>query len=101
MAKVTLMAGIASLHGKIGDVYYRTMKNGVVVMCKLPQKRRKVASKKQQLQRDRFERINKEVGRIMQDAEQRKAMEILYGKHKKQNELFRSFLYRLIHKMEA
>ena len=34
MAKVTLIAGITSLRGKMGAVYYRTNRNGTVSVCK-------------------------------------------------------------------
>ena len=96
MAKVILMAGIMSLRGKIGKVYYKTLKDGQVLMCRMPKKSPKAPSEAQKRQQERFAEVVKQVGHIMRESEQREAMELLYRKHGKRNELFRSFLFRVI-----
>lgn len=100
MAKVILIAGIQSLHGRLGGVYYRTLKNGQVVMCRMPKKNQnKVISNAQQAQRERFGKIVKKVNEIIRDEKQRKMMEDLYHRYGKKKETFRTFLYHHVNSL--
>ena len=38
MAKVKLIAGIVSVHGKIGSYCYRTYENGTITLSRMPKK---------------------------------------------------------------
>ena len=57
MAKVTLIAGITSLRGKMCAVYYRTNRNGTVSVCKMPKRGKKRVSKPQLTHRELFGKI--------------------------------------------
>lgn len=96
MAKVTFIAGIASLHGKVGDVYYRTTQRGEVVMCRMPRKTTVTASTAQKKQREHFSKVMKQVSNVMRDKEQRAAMEVLYRQYGKRNETFQSFIFKMV-----
>ena len=100
MAKVTMIAGIASIHGKMDKVCFRTLKSGQVIICRLPRKRvQKQVSEAQTSQRERFSMIVKKVNEVMQDATQRGLMEVLYKQYGKRNETLRGFVLRQIDKM--
>jgi hypothetical protein len=102
MAIVNMIAGLEGLHGKMGDVCFRTLKNGTVFMCKLPRKRvRRKASKAQKAQRERFSVVVKKVNEVMQDANQRSLMEVLYKQYGQRNETLRGFVFRQVNKMLA
>lgn len=102
MAKVNMIAGLEGLHGKMGDVCFRTLKNGTVFMCRLPRKRvRKKASEAQKAQRARFCEVVKKVNEVMQDATQRGLMEVLYKQYGHRNETLRGFVFRQVDKMLA
>ena len=95
--KVKLVSGIESMHGKMGNVCFRTLKNGTVIMCRMPRKRAvKKASEAQKKQRERFCVIVKQVNKVMQNAEQRRAMEILYKQYGDKGETLRGFVFRQI-----
>ena len=100
--KVNMIAGLEGLHGKMGNVCFRTLKNGTVFMCRLPRKRvRKKASKAQKAQRERFSVVVKKVNEVMQDANQRELMEALYKQYGQRNETLRGFVFRQVNKMLA
>ena len=100
MAKVDTIAGVVSLHGKMGKVCFRTLKSGQVIMCRLPRKRvQKKASEAQTSQRERFGAIVKKVNAVMQDSTQRGLMEVLYKQYGKRNETLRGFVFRQMDKM--
>ena len=102
MAIVNMIAGLEGLHGKMGDVCFRTLKNGTVFMCRLPRKRvRRKASKAQKAQRERFSVAVKKVNEVMQDANQRSLMEVLYKQYGQRNETLRGFVFRQVNKMLA
>ena len=70
MAKITLMSGIASISGRVGNCCFRTMKaTGKVFMHQVKDERRKVkgerpASEAMVRQRKRFSEIAKMVMRL-------------------------------------
>ena len=100
--KVKLMSGIESMHGKIGNMYFRTLKSGQVIMCRIPRKRVvKKASDAQKTQRERFCVIVKKVNEVLQDANQRGLMEVLYKQYGCKNETLRGFVFRQVNKMLA
>lgn len=80
MAKVKLMSGIASLHGRIGDYCYRTNKNGTVIMSRLPRKSDKEKTEAQKKQQKRFGSVARKVSEVLKDPVQREVMEMLYKK---------------------
>ena len=95
--KVKRVSGIESMHGKIGNVCFRTLKNGTVVMCRMPRKRAvKKASAAQEKQRERFCVVAKKVKEVMQNTEQLRAMEILYKQYGDKGETLRGFVFRQI-----
>ena len=100
--KVKLMSGIESMHGKIGNMCFRTLKSGQVIMCRMPRKRvvRK-ASDAQKTQRERFSLVVKKVNEMMQDSNQRGLMEVLYKQYGRKNETLRGFVFRQVNKMLA
>lgn len=100
--KVKLMSGIESMHGKIGNMCFRTLKSGQVIMCRMPRKRvvRK-ASDAQKTQRERFSLVVKKVNEMMQDSNQRGLMEVLYKQYGDKNETLRGFVFRQVNKMLA
>jgi hypothetical protein len=100
--KVKLMSGIESMHGKIGNMCFRTLKSGQVIMCRMPRKRvvRK-ASDAQKTQRERFSLVVKKVNEMMQDSNQRGLMEVLYKQYGHKNETLRGFVFRQVNKMLA
>jgi hypothetical protein len=98
--KIELCIGILSMHGKIGKVYFRTMKNGTVVMCRMPRKAKaKTVSESQQKHRERFSIVVKKVNEVMKDAEQRGAMEVLYKQYGNKHETLRGFVFRHINNL--
>ncbi len=101
MAKVKLMAGIESLHGKMGKYYYRTYKNGTIVLSRLPQKRKKIASEGQKKQQERFGSVARKVNEIMKDPMQREVMEKMWNKLGRKNETLRGFVFRQINALYA
>ena len=98
--KVELMSGIRSMHGKMGNMCFRTLKSGQVIMCKMPRKRvvRK-ASDAQKTQRERFSMVVKKVNEVLQDANQRGLMEVLYKQYGHRDETLRGFVFRQVNKM--
>lgn len=98
MAKVILMAGIISLRGKLGNYCYRTYKNGTIVMSRLPKASKKAPSEAQKRQQERFAAVMRQVSKIRRDTEQCKAMEVLYRRYGKKQEMFSSFLFRMVNK---
>lgn len=98
--KVELISGIQSMHGKMGNMCFRTLKSGQVIMCKMPSRTiPKKASKAQASQRERFCVIVKKVNEMMQDANQRGLMEVLYKQYGRKNETLRGFVFRQVNKM--
>ena len=62
MPKVRMMAGIASISGKFGNMYFRTdKKSGQISLCHMPEKKTMALSESQQLHRQRFSAIAKMV----------------------------------------
>ena len=58
MSKVKMMAGIAAISGKFGNMYFRTDKRtGRVSLCRMPKKRIYTLSDKQRAHRERFAAI--------------------------------------------
>ena len=100
--KVELISGIQSMHGKLGNMCFRTLKSGQVIMCKIPSRTTpKKASKAQASQREHFSLVVKKVNEIMQDANQRGLMEVLYKQYGCKNETLRGFVFRQVNKMLA
>lgn len=98
--KVKLMSGIESMHGKMGDMCFRTLKSGQVIMCKMPSRTTPIkASKAQASQRERFSLVVKKVNEMMQDANQRSMLEVLYKQYGHRNETLRGFVFRQVNKM--
>lgn len=55
MPKVRMMAGIASISGKFGNMYFRTdKKSGRVSLCRMPKKKSTNLSDKQRAHNERF-----------------------------------------------
>ena len=96
MAKVKLMTGIVSVHGKIGSYCYRTYKNGTVVLSRMPRKSDKEQTDAQKKQQKRFGSVARKVNEVMKDPTQREVMELLYKKHGRRNETLRGFVFRQI-----
>ena len=88
MAKVTLIAGITSLRGKMGAVYYRTNRNGTVSVCK------KRVSKPQLSHRELFGKIASQVTAILNDPAQKAIYEQCYRESHQAKETMRQFLFR-------
>ena len=98
MAKVTLMDGIQSISGKLGDVCYRTHKNGTVSVAMLPRKRRTPVSEKEKQHRQWFGAVNREVSAILKDTKQRAIYEQWYRQHGKKKETLRHFIFEKVRK---
>ena len=96
MAKVTLMDGIQSISGRLGDVCYRTQKNGTVVVSMLPRKRRTRVSEKEQAHRQWFGDTNKKVAAVLKDPKQRAIYEQWWRQHGKKRETLRHFIFRQV-----
>jgi type I restriction-modification system DNA methylase subunit len=96
MAKVKLMTGILSVHGKIGSYCYRTYKNGTVVLSRMPRKSDKEQTEAQKKQQERFGSVARKVNEVMKDPTQREVMELLYKNHGRRNETLRGFVFRQI-----
>ena len=99
MTRVKLMAGIVSLHGKLGDYCFRTYKNGNVIMSKMPRKSDKPMTDAQKRQQERFGSVVRKVNEILKDPTHREVMELLLKKHGRKNETLRSFVFRQINGM--
>lgn len=68
MAKIRMMAGIAAISGKFGNMYFRTEKRtGRISLCNMPKKSASGLSTKQQAHRERFAAIAKMVMQMRQD----------------------------------
>lgn len=68
MAKIRMMAGIAAISGKFGNMYFRTEKRtGRISLCNMPKKNASGLSTKQQAHRERFAAIAKMVMQMRQD----------------------------------
>ena len=68
MPKVRMMAGIASISGKFGNMYFRTdKKSGRVSLCHMPKKQTSVLSDKQRAHHERFAAIAKMVKQMLED----------------------------------
>ena len=98
MAKVTLMDGIQSISGKLGDVCYRTHKNGTVTLTKLPSKRRTPVSEKEKQHRQWFGEINKKVAAVLKDPKQRAIYEQWWRQQGKRKETLRHFIFEKVSK---
>lgn len=96
MAKVTLMDGIQSISGRLGDVCYRTQKNGTVVVSMLPRKRRTRVSEKEQAHRQWFGDTNKKVAAILKDPKQRTIYEQWWRQQGKKRETLRHFIFKKV-----
>lgn len=99
MAKVQLLAGVMSLHGKVGNYCYRTYKNGTIILSRIPQKSNKAPTAAQKQQRDRFSSVVQQVNEVMKDPKRREVMEILYKKQGRKCKTLRGFVYREINKL--
>jgi len=65
MAKIRMMAGIAAISGKFGNMYFRTeKKTGRISLCNMPKKSTSGLSIKQQAHRKRFGAITKMVAQM-------------------------------------
>lgn len=96
MAKVKLMTGIMSLHGRMGSYCYRTYKNGTVVLSRMPKRSDKPATDAQKKQQERFGSVARKVNEVMKDPKQREVMKLLYKKQGGRNETLRGFVFRQI-----
>ena len=68
MAKVKMMAGIAAISGKFGNMYFRTDKRtGRVSLCNMPKKNSIGLSDKQRAHHERFAAIAKMVTQMRAD----------------------------------
>ena len=66
MPKVKMMAGIASISGKFGNMYFRTdKKSGRISLCHMPKKSSSVLTDKQRAHKERFAAIAKMVTRML------------------------------------
>ena len=67
MPRVRMMAGIASISGKFGNMYFRTdKKSGRVSLCRMPKKTTGL-SDKQRAHHERFAAIAKMVTQMLED----------------------------------
>ena len=98
MAKVQLLAGVMSLHGKVGNYYYRTNQNGTIILSRIPCKSNKAPTAAQKHQRERFSSVVQQVNEVMADPQQREVMEVLYKKQGRKCKTLRGFVYREINK---
>ncbi len=96
MAKVKLMTGIVSLHGRIGNYCYRTYKNGTITLSRMPKKSDKEMTEAQKKQQERFGSVARKVNEVMKNPTQREVMEMLYKKQRRKNETLRGFVFRQI-----
>lgn len=99
MAQVTLMAGIVSLHGKLGEYCYRTCKNGKVILSRMPTKSNKPITNAQKKHRERFSSVVRKVNEILKDPTQREVMEKMYKNKRRKNETLRGFIFRQINSL--
>ena len=81
MAKVTTMAGIASISGRLGNYCFRTMrKTGKVYMHTMPSKEqrgpRKAPSAAMIAQRERFSVITKMVAQMRKDGSKKSSKQL-------------------------
>ena len=90
------IAGIMSLRGRIGDMCFRTMQNGTIVMCKRPKKSKTPPSAKQLAQRARFGETTRKMHRLLSNPKEKEAMEVLYKQLRRRNESLKAFAYRII-----
>jgi hypothetical protein len=68
MPKVRMMAGIAAISGKFGNMYFRTdKKSGRISLCHMPKKQTSNLSDKQRAQHERFAAIAKMVTQMRAD----------------------------------
>ena len=67
MPKVTMMAGIAAISGKFGNMYFRTdKKSGRISLCHMP-KKTSYLSDKQRAHHERFAAVSKMVTQMRND----------------------------------
>ena len=85
-----------SISGKLGDVCYRTHKNGTVTMTKLPSKRRTPVSEKEKQHRQWFGTVNREVSAILKDPHRRAIYEQWWRRHGKKRETLRHFIFEKV-----
>jgi hypothetical protein len=65
MAKVKMMAGIAAISGRLGDMYFRTTKKtGRISLCNRPKRRVTALTDKQRAHRERFSAIAQMVAQM-------------------------------------
>jgi hypothetical protein len=68
MPKVRMMAGIAAISGKFGNMYFRTDKrSGRVSLCNMPKKSATGLSDKQRAHHERFAAIARMVTRMREE----------------------------------
>lgn len=96
MAKVTLMDGIQSISGKLGNVCYRTHKNGTISISLQARKRSTPVSNREKVHRRWFGEVSSRVALILKDPTQRAAYEKQYRKRHKRNETLRQFVFRCV-----
>ena len=99
MAKVKLMAGIVSVHGKIGSYCYRTYKNGTITLSRMPRKSDKEQTEAQKKQQERFGSVARKVNEVMNDPTQREVMEMMYKKCGRKDKTLRGFVFRQINEL--
>ena len=94
MAKVTITAGIATLRGKLGDVYYRTTSRGEIYVSRMPQKRTKRFTPKELSQQQLFGKLSKQTSEIMSSPHLRAVFELWHRQAHLPRETMRQFLFR-------
>ena len=77
MSKVKMMAGIAAISGKFGNMYFRTDKRtGRVSLCRMPKKRICILSDKQRAHRERFAAIARIVMRMRKEGSKKSTKQL-------------------------
>lgn len=94
MAKVIPIAAVATLRGKLGDVYYRTTPRGEICLCRMPQKRTKRFTPKELSHQQLFGKIAKQISEIMSSPHLRAAFELWHKQAHLPRETMRQFLFR-------
>lgn len=96
MAKITTFAGIESLHGKFGDVYYRTTKDGKIILCKLPKKRKSPLRQHEKTWQETFGKLTKTTSEIIANPLLKATYEQLYRQSHLPKETLRQFIFRYL-----
>lgn len=98
MAKIEILAGVVRLHGKLGQVCFRTMKNGQVVMCRTPM-RTKPFTEAQKRQQERFKRVVKKTNELMLNEDMLEVLRQMFYKNRSKYKTLRAYVFHCVNEM--